>query len=252
MMAAYSIDFTDLEEKLAHPKTKVLLLCSPHNPTGRVWKKDELEKMVHLCNQYNVYIISDEIHMDIIHKGNAHIPITDAAVDLNKVCICTSASKTFNTPGLGGSYSLIPDEKIREAFLIALKNKDGLSSASVFGTLATITAYNECEEWVDQLVEYIEENLRTIQSFLKEHLPQLQLSMPESTYLAWIDVSQLPYSSDQLQHALVHHGKVAIMSGETYGEAGRSFIRMNVGCPKSKVEDGLKRMKKAIEYLESQ
>ena len=240
---SYSIDFTDLEEKLAHPKTKVLLLCSPHNPTGRVWKKDELEKMVHLCNQYNVYIISDEIHMDIIHKGNAHIPITDAAVDLNKVCICTSASKTFNTPGLGGSYSLIPDEKIREAFLIALKNKDGLSSASVFGTLATITAYNECEEWVDQLVEYIEENLRTIQSFLKEHLPQLRLSMPESTYLAWIDVSQLPYSSDQLQHALVHHGKVAIMSGETYGEAGRSFIRMNVGCPKSKVEDGLKRMK---------
>ncbi|MEK3889372.1 MalY/PatB family protein [Bacillus sp. FSL K6-3431] len=248
----YSIDFIDLEEKLAHTKTKVLLLCSPHNPTGRVWKKEELERIVHLCNQYDVYIISDEIHMDIIHEGNTHIPITDVAVDLNKVCICTSASKTFNTPGLGGSYSLIPNKKLRDAFLIALKNKDGLSSASVFGTLATITAYNECADWVDELVEYIEDNLRTIQSYLKKHLPKLQLTMPESTYLAWIDVSQLPYSSEQLQHALVHHGKVAIMSGETYGEAGTSFIRMNVGCPKSKVLEGLQRLKKGIEYLEEQ
>ena len=111
----------------------MLLLCSPHNPTGRVWKRAELEKIVQLCNQYNVYIISDEIHMDIIHEGNSHIPITDAAIDVSKVCICTSASKTFNIPGLGGSYLLIPDEQIREEFLLALKNKDGLSSASVFG-----------------------------------------------------------------------------------------------------------------------
>ncbi len=246
----YSIDFTDLEEKLAHPKSKVLLLCSPHNPTGRVWKKEELEKIVHLCNQYDVFIISDEIHMDVIHEGNTHIPITDAALNLDKVCICTSASKTFNTPGLGGSYSLIPNEKLREAFLLTLKNKDGLSSASIFGTLATITAYNECEVWVDDLVEYIDGNLQTIQAYLEEHLPDLQLTMPESTYLAWIDVSQLPFSSEQLQYALVHHGKVAIMSGETYGEAGKSFIRMNIGCPQSKVIEGLQRLNKAIKYLE--
>ncbi|MCM3112471.1 MalY/PatB family protein [Lederbergia lenta] len=246
----YSIDFTDLEEKLAHPKSKVLLLCSPHNPTGRVWKKEELEKIVHLCDQYNVFIISDEIHMDIIHEGNTHIPITDVALNLDKVCICTSASKTFNTPGLGGSYSLIPNENLREAFLLTLKNKDGLSSASIFGTLATISAYNECEVWVDELVEYIQGNLQTIQSYFETHLPNLQLTMPESTYLAWIDISQLPYSSEQLQYALVHHGKVAIMSGETYGEAGKSFIRMNVGCPQSKVIEGLQRLNKAIKYLE--
>lgn len=246
----YTIDFTDLEEKLSHPKAKVLLLCSPHNPTGRVWTKEELDRIVSLCERHHVYIISDEIHMDIVHKGNAHIPITDCAVDASKVFLCTSASKTFNTPGLGGSYSLIPDPEIREAFLLFLKNKEGLSNASIFGTLATITAYNECEKWVDDLVKYMEDNIVTIQCFLKEHVPKLELSMPESTYLAWIDVSQLPFSSEELQHALVHHGKVAIMPGATYGEAGRNFIRMNVGCPRTKVMEGLLRLKKAIDYLE--
>lgn len=246
----YSIDFVDLEEKLAHAKAKILLLCSPHNPTGRVWTKVELEKIIQLCNQHNVYIISDDIHMDIIHGENRHIPITDAAIDVRKVCICTSASKTFNTPGLGGSYTLIPDEEIRNAFLVALKNKDGLSSASIFGTLATMTAYNDCEDWVDELVAYLQTNLQTIQVYLDQYLPSLQLTMPEATYLAWIDTSQLPYSSEQLQHALVVHGKVAIMSGETYGEAGSHFIRMNIGCPRSKVVEGLHRIKKAIEYLE--
>ena len=247
----YSIDFVDLEEKLAHAKAKVLLLCSPHNPTGRVWTRGELEKIVQLCNQYNVYIISDDIHMDIIHGGNRHIPITDAAIDVSKVCICTSASKTFNTPGLGGSYVLIPDEKIRNDFLIALKNKDGLSSASILGTLATLTAYNDCEEWVDELVTYLQTNLQTVQVYLDKHLPSLHLTMPEATYLAWIDISQLPYSSEQLQYALVYQGKVAIMSGEIYGEEGNNFIRMNIGSPRSKVVEGLRRLKKAIEYLEN-
>lgn len=246
----YSIDFSDLEEKLAYEKAKVLLLCSPHNPTGRVWTRIELEKIVQLCNRYNVYIISDDIHMDIIHGQNSHIPITDVAIDMSKVCICTSASKTFNTPGLGGSYMLIPDENIRNDFLIALKNKDGLSSASIFGTLATMTAYNDCADWADELVAYLQSNLQIVQEYLDKHLPSLHLPMPDATYLAWIDISQLPYSSEQLQHALVHHGKVAIMSGEIYGEEGKRFIRMNVGCPQSKVMEGLDRLKKAIDYLE--
>lgn len=246
----YYIDFIDLAEKLSHEKAKVLLICSPHNPTGRVWTRVELEKIVALCNEHDVYIISDDIHMDIIYEGNNHIPITDIMMDTSKVCICTSASKTFNIPGLGGSYLLIPDERIREQFLRALKNKDGLSSASIFSIVATMTAYNDCEEWVDELVGYLHINLQTIQAFLAEHLPDLHLTIPDSTYLAWIDVSQLPYSSEQLQAALVQHGKVAIMAGDTYGEGGRHFIRMNVGCPRSKVVEGLHRLKKAIEYLE--
>ncbi|WP_042349741.1 MalY/PatB family protein [Bacillus massiliigorillae] len=247
----YTIDFEDLEAKLSHPKAKILLLCSPQNPTGRVWTKEELDRIISLCNKHDVYIISDEIHMDIVHGSNPHIPITKAATDVSKVCICTSASKTFNTPGLSGSYNIIPDEALREEFLITLKNRDGISCASVFGTLSTITAYEHCNQWVDELNAYVKENLKLVQTFLEENVPAARLVMPESTYLAWIDVSKLPYSSDELQHALVHHAKVAIMPGETYGEDAKGYIRMNVGCPREKVEEGLRRFKMGIEYLQT-
>lgn len=242
----YTIDFNDLETKLAHPKAKVLLLCSPQNPTGRVWTKEELNRIVSLCSEHNLYIISDEIHMDIVHGSNPHIPITKAATDVSRVCICTSASKTFNTPGLSGSYNIIPDESLREEFLVTLKNRDGISCASVFGTLATITAYEQCDEWVNELNAYVKENLKLVQSFLNEHITKARLVIPESTYLAWIDVSKLPYSSEELQQALVHRGKVAIMPGITYGEEAKGYIRMNVGCPRKKVEEGLRRFRIAV------
>jgi cysteine-S-conjugate beta-lyase len=246
----YSIDFQDLDEKLAHPRAKVLLLCSPHNPTGRVWTRDELSKIISLCKKHGVYIISDEIHMDIVLKPNMHIPIVEAAGDyLEHICICTSASKTFNTPGLGGSYTIIPNEIIREDFLLTLKNKDGLSSTSTLGALALMTAYLTCDQWVDDLNEYLKGNMEIVKEFLDTHIPAAHFHVPESTYLAWIDISDLPYSDQQLQEAMIHHGKVAIMPGEMYGENGKGFLRMNVGCPSSKVKEGLQRLKKAINYL---
>ncbi|MEE6452493.1 MalY/PatB family protein [Gottfriedia acidiceleris] len=247
----YRIDFDDLEQKLSHERAKILLLCSPHNPSGRVWTKHELERIIGLCNKHNVFIISDEIHMDIVYEPNIHIPIIKTSINLENVCICTSASKTFNTPGLVGSYMILPSQKIKNEFLLSLKNRDGLSSASIFGTLSTIEAYKNCEDWVDELVEYTNDNLKTVENYLNTHLPKLKFTLPESTYLAWIDISGLPFSSEQLQHALVHHAKVAIMPGETYGEAGKGFIRLNIGCPKSKIIEGLNRLKKAIDYLES-
>ncbi|MGG0175075.1 MalY/PatB family protein [Gottfriedia acidiceleris] len=246
----YRIDFDDLEQKLSHERAKILLLCSPHNPSGRVWTKHELERIVGLCNKHNVFIISDEIHMDIVYKPNFHIPIINTSINLENVCICTSASKTFNTPGLGGSYMILPNQMINKEFLLSLKNRDGLSSASIFGTLATIEAYKTCEDWVDELSEYTHDNLKTVENYLNNYLPKLKFTLPESTYLAWIDISELSFSSEQLQHALVHHAKVAIMPGETYGEIGKGFIRMNIGCPKSKIIEGLNRLKKAIDYLE--
>lgn len=248
----YSIDFQDLDEKLAHPRAKVLLLCSPHNPTGRVWNRDELSKIISLCKKHGVYIISDEIHMDIIQKPNRHIPIVDVSGDyLEQICICTSASKTFNTPGLGGSYTIIPNEIIREDFLLTLKNRDGLSSTSTLGAIALMTAYLNCDQWVDDLNEYLRGNMEIVKEFLDAHLPAAHFHVPESTYLAWIDISDLPYSDQQLQEAMIHHGKVAIMPGEMYGENGKGFLRMNVGCPSSKVIEGLQRLKKAINYLDN-
>lgn len=246
---AYSIDFEDLEEKLAHPRSKVFLLCSPHNPTGRVWTKAELKEMITLCKKHQVYVISDEIHMDIVRKPHVHVPIVKVAEDLDFVCICTSASKTFNVPGLGGSYAIIPNQKIKEKFLITLKNKDGLSSTSTLGAIALMTAYQENSQWVDEMNQYIEKNMELIKEFLDRYIPAAHLKIPESTYLAWIDISQLPYTDEQLQDALIHHGKVAIMPGEVYGTEGKGFLRMNVGCPSSKVIDGLQRFKMAIDFL---
>ncbi|MDF1511021.1 pyridoxal phosphate-dependent aminotransferase [Robertmurraya sp. DFI.2.37] len=247
----YEIDFEDLEEKLSHTKAKVLLLCSPHNPTGRVWTKQELELVRILCKKYKVFIISDEIHMDIVRKPYCHIPILNGGQDLDNICICTSASKTFNTPGLGGSYAIIPNLKLREEFLLTLKNKDGLSSASTLGALGIMTGYNECASWVDELNGYIEGNMIAIKEFLEQYLPQASFHVPEATYLAWIDMTNFSYTNEELQEALVHHGKVAIMSGETYGEGGKGYLRMNVGCPRSKVIEGLKRLRTTMDYLGS-
>lgn len=246
----YQINFADLEQKLSHPKAKILLWCSPHNPTGRVWQKRELEEVIRLCRKHRVAIISDEIHMDIVYAPRRHIPITELSDSyLDRVFLCTSASKTFNIPGLGGSYALLPNSDIRRRFLATMKERDGLSSASILGTLATIEGYNNAEDWVNSLVEYLEGNMKTVSNFLKHHMPEFRFSMPEATYLAWIDASRSRLTEKELQDALIHRGKVAIMPGSLYGANNGPFLRMNVGCPRSKVLQGLKRMKRAVDQF---
>ena len=247
---SYTIDFEDLEKKLAHPRCKVLLFCSPHNPTGRLWTENELRTIISLCKKYSVFLISDEIHMDIIRKGMTHLPVLMGG-DMNGIALCTSASKTFNTPGLVSSYLLIPDEKLRERFLLTLKNRDGLSSTSIFGMISTMTAYNECADWVEKLNDYLDENIRLTISYLAEHLPEFTVVQPEAMYLIWIDCSQSPFTMDELQQAMITQGQVAIMDGATYGTAGENFLRLNVGCSKEKLLDGLARMKTSIDYLKN-
>ncbi len=246
----YEIDFALLDTQLAVPTTKILLLCSPHNPTGRVWRKEELEQLIELCHKHHVFLISDDIHMDVLRQGQQHIPLTELST--NKMAICTSASKTFNIPGLIFSYVIIPDPAVRETFLRQLKEKDGLSSSSIFGMYATVEAYNHCNYWVDELNEYIDSNFTVVEDYLETHLPTITLAHSEATYLAWLDVSQLPYTSEQLQQALITIGKVAIMPGATYGTTGEHFLRLNLGCSQTKLLDGLSRLKKAVDYLNTQ
>lgn len=241
----YTIDFKQLEMQLAKPENKILLLCSPHNPTGRVWTEDELTTIIKLCQEHHVYIISDEIHMDIVRKGNNHIPILDKST--NDIAIVTSGSKTFNFPGLLFAYTLIPNKEDGDVFLNHLKKQDGLSSPSIMGMEATITAYEKASDWVDALNEYLDDNIHAVQSFLNEHIPEIKVVYPESTYLIWLDVSDLNMTMDELQHRLINIGKVAIMDGQTYGGNGQHFLRYNVGCPKSKVVEGLERLKLSIE-----
>ncbi|WP_326513361.1 PatB family C-S lyase [Clostridium intestinale] len=243
----FKIDFESFDKKIK--ECKIMLLCSPHNPTGRVWTNEEIEHIIKSCKKHGVKIISDEIHMDIILGKNKHIPILKYTKEYSHLYLVSSASKTLNTPGLIGSYSIIPSEEIREKFLLQTRKKDFLNSVSIFGMYATMIGYRECDDYINQLVEYIKENTVIVEEFIKKELPQLKYKPAEGTYLAWIDGRELPFTKEEIQQALVNEGKVGIMPGETYGDNGAKYLRLNCGCPKEKLIEGLWRLKKGIEYL---
>lgn len=246
----YEIDFEDFEKKCR--EVKIFLLCSPHNPVGKVWTEEELIKIIEICKKNNVFIISDEIHMDIVYNKK-HIPIVSLGKDyLENIVLCTSASKTFNIPAFTGSYLFIPSEKNREDFLKILKERDALSSPSILAVIATMTAYNECEYWVDELIKYTENNIKFVKEYLEKNIPELFCEIPDGSYFAWIDFSKLGISSEEFQKYLIDIGEVAVMPGLTYGEEGRYFLRLNVACSIKKVEDGLKRIKKTVDYIKAE
>ncbi|MBS5038000.1 MAG: pyridoxal phosphate-dependent aminotransferase [Fusobacterium sp.] len=246
----YEIDFEDFEKKCR--EAKIFLLCSPHNPVGKVWTEKELAKIIEICKKNNVFIISDEIHMDIVYNKK-HIPIVSLGKDyLENIVLCTSASKTFNIPAFTGSYLFIPSEKNREDFLKILKERDALSSPSILAVIATMTAYNECEYWVDELIKYTENNIKFVKEYLEKNIPELFCEIPDGSYFAWIDFSKLGISSEEFQKYLIDIGEVAVMPGLTYGEEGRYFLRLNVACSIKKVEDGLKRIKKTVDYIKAE
>lgn len=244
---SFVIDFIKLEKQIKH--ASIFLLCSPHNPTGRIWSEEELSKLVYLCKKYHVKIISDEIHADIQIGNEKHTSILKYLDIYDELYLASSCSKTLNVPGLIGSYVIIQNEKIREDFLIQTRRKDFLNSASIFGMYATMIGYTKCDDYIEQLNEYLKSNLLLVEEFIENNMPEISFKAPQATYLAWIDVRKLPFTDNEIQDALIHVGKVAIMNGETYGENGIKYLRMNCGCTKAKLIEGLKRFKKAIDYL---
>ena len=243
----YAIDFDVFEEQLK--EVSLLLLCAPHNPSGRIWSDDEMRKMVCLCKKHNVKIISDEIHMDICLRGEKHQPLLKYLDEYDQLYTASSCSKTLNVPGLIGSYAILPNEEIRDLFLHQTRKKDFLNSVSIFGMYATMVGYTECDDYIDQLCDYIRGNMQLVEDFLAKELPDFKFKMPQGTYLAWIDARNVPFTSEEIQNALIKIGKVAIMRGEVYGENGNKFLRLNCGCPRHKLEEGLYRMKVAMEAL---
>ena len=205
--------------------------------------------MIDICKKYHVKIISDEIHMDIQIQDRKHQPLLKYFNQYDELYTASSSSKTLNTPGLIGSYVMIPHAEIRDQFLGITRRRDFLNSASIFGMYATMIGYTQCDDYIEQLNEYIRGNMKFLEDFIKENLPDFHFHRPDATYLAWIDCRDVPFTSDEIQDALVNVGGVAIMKGETYGSNGKKYLRMNLGCPRSKLQEGLQRFKKAMDAL---
>ncbi|MCQ1060487.1 pyridoxal phosphate-dependent aminotransferase [Photobacterium sp. ZSDE20] len=243
----YDIDWQQFEQQAARQECKVLLLCSPHNPTGRVWRRNELERMADICQRHSVKVISDDIHMDMAYSQ--YLPWSEIATGKDWALV-SSGSKSFNIPALTGAYAFIPNSESREHYLKKLKAAHGLSSPSILGIIAHIAAYQQADDWLDALKDYLQQNLITVAERFNNALPEVNYQVPEGTYLAWIDLNPLNIDMDALQQVLIHEHKVAIMRGDTYGEEGKGYIRLNVGCPLSKVEAGLDALITAIKQIQ--
>ncbi|MGK4475890.1 MalY/PatB family protein [Aeromonas molluscorum] len=246
----YHIDWACFEQQAARPDCRILLLCSPHNPTGRVWTRDELSRMADICLRHGVKVISDDIHMDISFVP--YLPWSEVARD-DGWALVSSGSKSFNIPALGGAYAFIPDAASRDTYLRQLKAAHGLSSPPILGILAHISAYREGGAWLDALKNHLHGNLARVAERLNGALPAIDYRVPEGTYLAWIDLRGLGIDStermDALQTLLVEKYRVAIMRGDTYGPEGKGYIRLNVGCARQKVDKGLDALITALQEL---
>lgn len=243
----YEMDFGDLEKRI-DAKTKVMILCSPHNPVGRVWTKEELARLGDICLKHNLIIISDEVHSGIIFPGHRHTPLAAVSEALAQNSFtCTSPSKAFNLAGLCWSIVIIPNPVLREKYNAALKKFYFDFGANLFGTVATEAAYNEGDAWLSQLTEYLAANLAYLTEYLRENIPQIKVVKPEGTYLVWLDCRELGLNGKDLEQFFRRQAKVLFAQGYAFGPDGDGFVRLNIGCPRGILTEGLKRMKKAVQ-----
>jgi len=242
----YEIDFKDLEEKCKTPRTKMIILCSPHNPVGRVWKKDELERLAEICIDNNVLIISDEIHCDLIFNGHKHIPIASLSEKIaDHTITCVAPSKTFNVAGLKSSNVIITNKYIRENYTSATSNLS-IRAPGIFGMIGTETVYNDCEDWLDALLIYLWENYLFLKSFIEEHFPSARVFDLEGTYLPWIDFNPLGIEPKILDQVIKKEAKVGLDDGAMFGPSGAGFQRFNIACPKAILKDALEKIQKIL------
>ena len=248
--AGYSIDFDDLEKKLALPQTSLMILCNPHNPVGRIWTRDELAKIGALCSKYGVTVLSDEIHCDITAPGSGgYIPFASVNEECRRISVtAVAASKTFNIAGLQSACIYAENLVIRHKVWRGL-NTDEVGEPNAFSMAANIAAFTRCDAWVDDMLEYVFENKRIACEFINKEIDGMKAAYSEATYLLWIDISGVADDSVDFCNKLRESTGLYLSDGREYGECGRSFVRMNLATQRERVLDGLARLKRgSIEY----
>lgn len=237
----YEMDFDALERCAADPRTKVMLLCNPHNPAGRVWTPDELTRLGNICLRNGVTVVADEIHCELVYQGFKYTPFASLSdAFLHRSVTCVSPSKAFNIAGLQIANIVAFDNDLRSRIDKAI-NINEVCDVNPFGVAATIAAYNEGEEWLNQLVDYLHGNYEAMAEFCRRELAEFPITRLEGTYLVWMDCSSLGMSSDALEHALLDDARLWLNAGTMYGAEGEGYMRWNIACPRSVMLDGLNR-----------
>jgi len=244
----YEMNFPELEELARDSRAKVMILCSPHNPVGRVWTEEELKRVGEICINNNVLVVTDEIHSDLIYPPHRHIPFAKLSDEfgMNSI-ICTSPSKTFNLAGLQLSNIIVPNERLRKELDHKISTVD--IDPGSFATVAQIAAYNHGEEWLEQLLLYLKKNLDFIDQFVREQMPRVGMTKPEATYLAWLDFSDYGLAPIELQELMQRKAKVAMDDGFIFGVGGEQFQRINFACPRPMLKKAMERIAESLKTL---
>ena len=242
----YEMDFADMERKIADNHVKMLLLCSPHNPVGRVWTKEELLRVGEICQKYGVLVVSDEIHADFTYAGHTHRVFASVKSEFADFTItCTAPSKTFNLAGLQNSNIFIPNRQLWHAYKKEL-SACGCGGTNCMGMAACQAAYEAGADWLEQLKQYLAGNLAYVRQFLREKLPDIALIEPEGTYLVWLDLRKLGLTEQQQRQLIVQDAKLWLDTGTLFGQGGEGFERINIACPRATIEQAMQRLERAV------
>ena len=242
----YELDFDLIEQLIIDNDVKMFILCNPYNPIGKVWKEDELKQIGEICKKHHVLVIVDEIHEDFVYGDHVHIPFYNVDESYKEFSVVlTAPSKTFNLAGLQTSNIIIADEKLRKAYQETM-NRYGVNEPNFLGIIACMTAYNECELWVDEMLEYVYDNFTYFDEFLKENLPHIHLVKPEGLYLGWVDFRECGLNKDELEKTMLEKAGLWLDEGYIFGTGGEGFERFNLAIPRSVLEDACQRLLKAF------
>lgn len=243
----WTVDWEDFEAKL--PQVSMFLLCSPHNPLGIVWTREELTRMTDLCRKYGVLMVSDEIHSDLVFHGKTHIPTASLSEQVaGEVISCISGTKTFNLAGLQASTTVFPNMRMKELYDKAWVNMD-IHRNNAFSLTAMEAAFNEGEEWLDQLLEYIDGNFNFIRDYCAAHIPQIKPNLPDATYLVWLDCRELGMSNEELRRFMIEKAGLGLNEGWSFGRSLNGFMRLNAACSRKVLEQAMKQLEEAVKAL---